>query len=105
MDAVAWPVEGMSQFTERRAAAPHPGPIIKRQFLDPIGLTPEALADQIGMPAERLAAMLDGRASVDVDAAVRLARSLQVPGERVMQMQVRFDFAAARAVPSLQAVD
>jgi addiction module HigA family antidote len=92
----------MSQFTDRRAAAPHPGPIVKRQFLDPLGISPAALADQIGMEAEKLTAMLEGRASIDVDTAVRLARSLQLPGERVMQMQNRFDFAAARAVPSLQ---
>jgi addiction module HigA family antidote len=91
----------MSQFTERRAAAPHPGPIVKRQFLDPLGVSPAALAEQIGMDAERLAAMLEGRASIDVETAVRLARSLQLPGERVMHMQNRFDFAAARTVPEL----
>jgi plasmid maintenance system antidote protein VapI len=81
----------MSLFTERRAAAPHPGPIVQRQFLDPLGIS-----------ADRLAAMLEGRASIDVETAVRLSRSLQLPGERLMQMQVRFDFSAARAIPSLQ---
>ncbi len=92
----------MSSFTERRTAAPHPGPVIKSQFLDPLGISAEALAQQIGLPAERLAAMLEGRTSIDVETAVRLARSLQLPGERLMQMQLRFDFAAARAIPSLQ---
>jgi addiction module HigA family antidote len=94
----------MSQFKERRAAAPHPGPIVKRQFLDPVGITPEALAEQMGMDAARLGPMLAGAASIDVETAVRLARCLQLPGERVMQMQARFDFAAARALPSLEAL-
>jgi addiction module HigA family antidote len=92
----------MSEFKERRAAAPHPGPIVKRQFMDPLGITAEALAVQIDVDAGRLAAMLEGSASIDVDTAVRLARCLQLPGERVMQMQVRFDFAAARALPNLK---
>jgi addiction module HigA family antidote len=94
----------MSQFKERRAAAPHPGPIVRRQFLDPVGVSPEALAEQIGMEPSRLAAMLEGEISIDVDTAVRLARSLQLPGERVMQMQNRFDFAAARALAALTAL-
>jgi addiction module HigA family antidote len=92
----------MSLFTERRAAAPHPGPLIVRQLLDPLGISVEALAEQIEMSADRLGAMLDGRSSIDVETAVRLARCLQVPGERVMQMQVRFDFAAARAISGLE---
>jgi len=91
----------MSQFKERRSAAPHPGPIVKEQFLDPLGVSPEALAEQIGMDAGRLASMLAGESSIDVETAVRLARSLQLPGERVMQMQNRFDFAAVRALPEL----
>jgi len=94
----------MSQFKERRTAAPHPGPLVKEQFLDPLGVSPEALAAQIDIDADRLADMLAGRSSIDVETAVRLARCLQLPGERVMQMQNRFDFAAARALPELTAL-
>jgi addiction module HigA family antidote len=95
----------MSQFKERRTAAPHPGPIVKGQFLDPLGVSTHELAAQIDMDADRLADMLAGRSSIDVETAVRLARCLQLPGERVMQMQNRFDFAAARASPALTALE
>jgi hypothetical protein len=40
--------------------------------------------------------MLDGRLSIDVDAAIRLGRGLQLPAERIMQMQLRADFASLR---------
>jgi addiction module HigA family antidote len=83
---------------ERRQAAPHPGPIIKRDYLDVLGMSVEALAAALDMDLERLAAMLEGRASIDVDAAIRFGRGLQLPAERIMQMQLRADFAAVRPV-------
>ncbi|MDQ2857880.1 MAG: HigA family addiction module antitoxin [Candidatus Eremiobacteraeota bacterium] len=81
---------------ERRAAAPHPGPIIKRDYLDVLGVDAVSLARQIDMDAASLGAMLAGRQSIDVDAAVRIARALQLPAEQIMRMQVQCDFAAVR---------
>jgi len=81
---------------ERRLAAPHPGPIIKRDFVDAIGVDVASLARQLDMDESRLAAMLAGTMSIDVDAAIRFARGLQLPPERVMQMQIRADFSTAR---------
>jgi addiction module HigA family antidote len=89
---------------DRRLSAPHPGPTIRRDYIDVLGLDVDVLAAQIGLPKDRLEAMLDGRISIDVDAAIRLARSLQLPAERIMQMQTRADFAAARAVSSFNEV-
>ena len=40
--------------------------------------------------------MLAGDLSIDVDAAIRLARGLGLPAERIMQMQIRADFGSAR---------
>ena len=82
--------------TDRRAAAPHPGPILKREYLDPAGVGVATLAGQIGIEPSRLEAMLAGAMSFDVDASIRFARALQVSAERLMQMQLRFDFASAR---------
>jgi addiction module HigA family antidote len=84
---------------ERRLAAPHPGPIIKRDYVDVLGIELSALAAQLDLDQDRLEAMLAGRTSIDVNAAIRFARSLQLPAERIMQMQIRADFAASRATP------
>jgi addiction module HigA family antidote len=81
---------------ERRAAAPHPGPVIKRDYLDAIGVDVPTFALQLGLDETRLSAMLSGEASIDVDAAIRIARGLGLPAERVMQMQIRADFGSAR---------
>ncbi len=90
--------------TERREAAPHPGPILKRDFLDALGVSPGAFADHVGLDGDRLTAMLDGRESLDVDASIRFSRALGVSAERIMQMQTRFDFAASRDADSLRGI-
>lgn len=90
---------------ERRFAAPHPGPIIQRDFLDALGFSAPTLAGQLGMDPERLADMLAGRISFDVEAAIRLSRALQISPERIMQMQLRCDFLLAREIAPIQAVN
>jgi hypothetical protein len=48
--------------------------------------------------------MLAGRRSLDAAMAVRFARSLQLPAERLMQLQLRHDFAEARRLAELENV-
>ncbi len=90
---------------ERRSAAPHPGPILKTEYFDPIGLTAVAFATKVGMDSTLLEEMLAGRTSIDVATAIRLARTLQVPAEKIMQMQLKYDFALARNMPELRSLE
>ncbi len=87
---------------DRRAAAPHPGPLVKRDYLDALGLEVAQLAAHVGLETARLEAILAGDRSFDVDVSIRLARALGLPAERLMQMQNRYDFAITRADPSLR---
>lgn len=90
---------------DRRAPAPHPGPIIRRDYMEPLGIDVPTLAGHVGIDPSRLEALLDGRISFTVDVAVRLARALGLPPERLMQMQVRYDFSEARAGDELNRID
>jgi addiction module HigA family antidote len=90
---------------ERRVAAPHPGPIVKRDYLDPLGIETRVLASHVGMESARLESMLAGVTSFDVDTSVRLSRALGLPAERLMQMQTRYDFSLARGVARLNDID
>ena len=82
---------------ERRAAAPHPGPLIARDYLRPREIDAGTLADLVGMDGGLLEAMLAGTSPFDVDAAVRLGRGLGLAPWRIMRAQLRHDFALARA--------
>jgi addiction module HigA family antidote len=90
---------------ERRVAAPHPGPLLKREYVDMLGLDVATFAAQLGMDASLLGAMLEGRASIDVVTAVRIARALQLPAERIMQMQLRHEFYSIRQSDAFQGAD
>ncbi len=69
-----------------------------------MGVDVVTFAAAIGVDSVRLAAMLAGELSIDVDASLRIARALQLPAERLIRMQLRHDFAAARRDPSYDAV-
>lgn len=90
--------------SNRRTPALHPGPLIAREYLEPLGLDAAAFAEIIGMDAERLAAMLAGDVSLDVDAAVRIGRSIGISVERLMRSQIRYDFGVARDTEHLRPI-
>ena len=89
---------------DRRTSASHPGLLIAREYVGPLGLSVPDLAALVGIDATRLAAMLAGTASLDVDAAVRLGRSIGISVERLMRAQIRYDFAVARESEHLRPV-
>jgi hypothetical protein len=57
------------------------------------------------MDPNALEEMLAGRAPLDVPTAIRIARTLQVPAEQIMQMQLRYEFATARNMPELRSLE
>jgi addiction module HigA family antidote len=52
----------------------HPGEMLREEFLAPLGITPNALALKIRVPATRVGEIIHGRRSVTPDTALRLAR-------------------------------
>ena len=87
---------------ERRESAPHPGPVLRTDFLDPLGIDAGTFAAHVGVPVARLESILNGEASIDVETAIRCARALGTSAERLMQMQTRYDFAALRGAERLR---
>ncbi|MEZ4587196.1 MAG: HigA family addiction module antitoxin [Gemmatimonadales bacterium] len=54
----------------------HPGEILLRDFLEPLGLTQSELARHIGVSFPRLTEVVHGKRSVTTDTALRLSRAL-----------------------------
>lgn len=88
----------------RRTPALHPGLLIAREYLEPLGLSATEFAHLVGMDPARLENMLAGTASIDVDAAVRIGRSIGISVERIMRAQIRYDFALVRETEHLRPV-
>lgn len=54
---------------------PHPGEIIREDFFAPLGLSMTEAANRLAMPQTVLSRVLNGKASVSLDLAVRLEQA------------------------------
>lgn len=73
----------------------HPGKILKERFLDPIGVTPYALAKGMGVHQTRISQIILGRRGITADTAVRLGAYFRVPPRWFMDLQSRYDLELA----------
>jgi len=98
------PIAALELARNRRVPAAHPGPELVRDFLTPLGLDAQSLAPLIGMEAAPLERMLAGIDSIDVETAIRLARSLQINPKLLVERQARADFARLRRNEQLETI-
>lgn len=84
----------------------HPGEILHEEYLVPLGMSANALAQAIGVPANRVSAIVAGKRSVTADTALRLARAFETSPEFWLNLQQAYDLRLAEqeAGPSVRAV-
>lgn len=75
----------------------HPGEVLKAEFLAPLGLSARAVADALGIPANRLTEIIKQRRGVTADTAHRLARHFGTTPEFWMNLQAAHDLSKAAA--------
>jgi addiction module HigA family antidote len=80
-----------------RRVTTHPGEVIAEEFLAPLGLSANALALALRVPATRIGAILKGERSVSADTALRLARYFGTSPEFWLGLQSTHDLSKARA--------
>jgi antitoxin HigA-1 len=51
---------------------PHPGRLLRGEFLEPMSVTPYRLAKEIGVPLTRITSILAGRRAITADTGLRL---------------------------------
>ena len=73
-----------------------PGELLREDFLQPMGLSAERLAEGIGLSRARVQALLGGRRAIDAELALRLGRFLGVRPEYWLQVQADHDLGLAR---------
>lgn len=85
-------------------APPHVGGIIRRSVIEPLGLSVTQAAAVLGVTRPALSNLLNGRAALSADMAVRIERAFGPRADHLLKMQVAFDIAMARADLSNSAV-
>jgi antitoxin HigA-1 len=84
----------------------HPGEMLLREFLEPLGLTQGDVAARIGVPYQRVNELVNGRRGVTPSTALRLARLFGTTPDLWLNLQLRWDlFHAERAeAPALDQI-
>jgi addiction module HigA family antidote len=75
---------------------PHPGGIVRRQCLKPLGLTVTEAAKGLGVTRQALSELVNERAGISVDMAIRLSKAFGSSPETWLGMQMAYDLWQAR---------
>lgn len=73
----------------------HPGEILREEYLIPMDMTPNALANALGLTAARVNEIVRGERGVTPDSALRLARYLRTTPEFWLHLQMAFELRKA----------
>ena len=76
---------------------PHPGGVIRREIIEPLGLSVTDAASALGVTRQALSNLLNEKTSLSADMALRIEKAFGPKMDHLMRMQLAFDLAATRA--------
>jgi addiction module HigA family antidote len=76
---------------------PHPGGIVRRQCLEPLGLSVTEAAKGLGITRQALSDLLNEKAGISVEMAIRLSKAFGSSPETWLGLQTAYDLAQVRA--------
>lgn len=75
---------------------PHPGELIREDCLEPLGLTVTVAAEGLGVSRKTLSSIINGRAGISPEMAIRLSKAFGSTPETWLRMQLAHDLWQAR---------
>ena len=75
---------------------PHPGDFIRTEIIEAAGLSVTGAAVALGVSRPALSNLLNGRANLSGDMALRIEKAFGVKMDTLMRMQTSFDIAETR---------
>jgi addiction module HigA family antidote len=77
----------------KKLAPIHPGEVLAEDYLAPIGMSGNALALALRVPANRLSDIIRGKRGITADTALRLSRYFGTSAQFWMGLQTQYDLA------------
>ena len=78
--------------TEKKLLAPiHPGEILLEEFLKPMEISQERLAEDLNVPTEQIKEIIEEKRGITADIALRLSRYFGMSERFWMNLQTRYD--------------
>ncbi len=75
----------------------HPGEILLKDFIEPLGLTQSQIAKEIGTTFRTINEIVNEKRNISAEMAVRLARYFGTSEELWMNLQAQYDLYAIKA--------
>jgi len=75
---------------------PHPGEVLKKLCLEPLGLSITKAAKALGVSRNSLASILKGQTGISPEMAVRLSIAFETTAESWMNQQMQYDLWQAK---------
>jgi antitoxin HigA-1 len=82
--------------TSRMKNPAHPGGFIKTEIVEALGLSVTDAAQALGVTRPALSALVNQRASLSTEMALRIEKAFNVSMDTLMRMQNNYDIAKAR---------
>jgi antitoxin HigA-1 len=83
--------------SKRNPLAPvHPGEILREEFLEPLDITPYALAAELHVPRTRIERLVREETAMTPDTALRLARYFSTTPDFWLGIQAQYDIETVR---------
>jgi addiction module HigA family antidote len=84
--------------SSNRMRAIHPGEILREEYLVPLGMSANALAIELHVPAPRINDIVRERRAISPDTALRLSRYFGTTAQFWLNLQNSFDLKQAQSV-------
>ncbi len=75
---------------------PHPGGVIRRHVIEPLGLSVTEAASILGVTRQALSLLLNERTDLSSEMALRIEKAFGPKMDHLMRMQLAFDLARQR---------
>jgi len=75
---------------------PHPGEVLRALYLEPLGLTVTRAAEALGVSRKTLSAILNGKAGISPEMAIRLSMAFDTSAESWLNQRAQYDLWLAR---------
>ena len=86
----------MTRNNGKKMAPVHPGEILQKEFLEPMGLSQNRLALALHVPARRINEIVLGKRGVTADTALRLARYFKMSPQFWLGLQMDYELDMAQ---------
>ncbi|HKK13167.1 MAG TPA: HigA family addiction module antitoxin [Gammaproteobacteria bacterium] len=89
--------EDVVEAGEEEVAPTRPGDILRHEFMEPFGLSANALARALSVPPNRITGILKGSRRLTADTALRLARYFGTTPHFWLNLQEQYDLTVTAA--------